>query len=216
MTTTTETQINDGDLVTITGYSTTDTTWEGRTGEAYDVTEGMASVKFTNGGYYAAGRFPQQFLVPAKADEPFTFADIQVGDTIRRTQTFKGGATEVREGTVTRTGSGYATTSDFSYILAYAGDTAKEEVTLELLNRPEPEPVKEVWELAKTGDRLVVKNGTGIIRVLTKQADGLWDCLLIRSYGSSTGITRPDDEVKGQLSNSAFSEDGSYEFFPAS
>ena len=143
---------------------------------------------------------------------PFTFADIQVGDTIRRTATFNG-ATEVREGVVGSKGSYYWANEQGNYILAYNTD-GKEGVTLELLNRPEPEPVKADWELAKTGDRLVVE-GKETTRILTKQADGLWDTLLIRTWSEpSRGIRRADKEVALAFKDPAFSKNGKYKFFP--
>lgn len=85
-----------------------------------------------------------------KIETPFTFKDIQVGDTIRRTATYKG-ATEVREGVVGTKGSYYFANEQGNYILAYDtdGTASITDVTLELLNRPEPEPVKEAWEDAK-------------------------------------------------------------------
>ena len=144
-------------------------------------------------------RISDQYL--ELVEDTFTFKDIQKGDTIRRTRKHKGGATEVREGVVGKKGSWYWATEDDQYILAYETDTAtnKEGVTLELVNRPEPEPTKEEWETAKPGDRLVVKNKEGVTRILTKQADGEWDALLIKPYGVSVGITRSDQSVKGQL-----------------
>lgn len=222
MTTTTETQFKVGDKVAV-DMDEPDYTWHGTEGIVKEVRgTRSARVEVTKVGTNHKNLLGKPLkvgdvhtLTALTVIPSFTFADIQVGDTIRRTQTFTGGATEVREGKVDHVKSWYVSAEGDNFIMAYDTDD-KPEVTLELLNRPEPEPVKADWELAKTGDRLVVKNGKGITRVLTKQVDGLWDCLVIRSYGSGTGITRPDDEVKGQLNNSAFSEDGSYEFFPAS
>jgi hypothetical protein len=76
----------------------------------------------------------------------FTFADIQVGDKIRRTYTRDTGTTEVREGVVAMKDDLYATdtnpgkTSAINYILAYQsdGDPDKPQVVLELLDRPKP------------------------------------------------------------------------------
>jgi len=103
---------------------------------------------------------------------PFTFSDIQVGDTIRRTQTFKGGAKEVREGTVEKKESWYVSTADYSYILAYEGDDYQTGATLELLNRPEPEPVKEVWEDAKVGDVFKRVNKSNGVSFFLREEEG--------------------------------------------
>ena len=150
-----------------------------------------------------------------KIEPPFTFADIQVGDTIRRTATYKG-ATEVREGVVGIKGSYYFANEQGNYILAYDtdGTSSITDVTLELLNRPEP--VKEAWETAKAGDRLVVKASNGATRVLTKQKSGEWDTLVITSYGSShIGFTRTDESLKEDLSSKSFSVDGNHQFVTA-
>ena len=70
-------------------------------------------------------------LVPS-----FKFSDIQVGDKIRRTRKYESGALEVREGTVGNRARDWVGQGNF--ILAYSSDDANEQVTLELLERPEP------------------------------------------------------------------------------
>lgn len=105
---------------------------------------------------------------------PFTFEDIQVGDTIRRTHNFKDGCVEVREGTVGNKKNWYVSNESGTYILAYDHDTKAEDTTLELLDRPEPEPepVKAVWEDAKPGDVFKRVNRSGGISFLLKEEEG--------------------------------------------
>lgn len=117
-----------------------------------------------------------------EAPKPFTFKDIQVGDTIRRTLTRKSGAKEVREGTVSQVASWYA--EDEGYLLAYDTDTAEaEDVTLELLNRPEPKPT--LLENTKKGDRLVLAKTSGHTKVYTKGKNDQWETLIIKPDGGS-------------------------------
>jgi hypothetical protein len=139
-----------GDKVTVKGWETTkNPAWEGRSGTVRTVSSDYAVVDFDDRSermYLSSGGFEFKYLVPA--EKKLTFEDIQKGDKIRRTETYKSGAKEVREGTVAHKGSWYA--EDENLMLAYDSDTGKATVTLELLERPEP--VKEVWEDAKAGD----------------------------------------------------------------
>lgn len=205
-----------GDRVTVKGYPSN--SWDGRTGVIDYVSYGEAIIDFEDDKQFKSGGFAFKYLVPAEKPKPFTFADIQVGDTIRRTQTLKGGAKEVREGVVGWKKSWYVATADDTYILAYdTDDTLKvKDVTLELLNRPEPELVKEAWETAQKGDRLVVKGQTGATRILTKQKSGSWETLVIPADGvSHIGFTRSDAEVKAQLATKSFNGVGEPKFIKA-
>lgn len=147
----------------------------------------------------------------------FTFKDIQVGDTVRRTRKYEDGSTEVYEGVITKKTAYYAENDNLT--VAYSSDDTREDgsVTLELVNRPEPEPepVKEAWETAKAGDRLVVK-GEGGTRILTKQENGEWETLIVTDGGSHTGFSRTDSALKVQLGRKDFNADGNHKFYPAS
>jgi hypothetical protein len=111
----------------------------------------------------------------------FTFADIQVGDKIRRTLTRETGTTEVREGVVTEKSSLYATdtsptkTAAISYILAYDsdGDPAKPQVVLELLDRPKPKHWTEAKPVGSVG---VYVEGT-FTKTYTKSGVNEWTVL---------------------------------------
>lgn len=130
-------------------------------------------------------------------ETPFTFKDIQKGDTIRRTATYKG-ATEVREGVVGSKGSYYWAAEQGNYILAYDTDDAPKDVTLELLNRPEPEPT--LLEGTKTGDQLVLTLHNGVSKVYTKKADGDWSTLVFKNGDySHIGFTWEQDNLERQV-----------------
>lgn len=111
-------------------------------------------------------------------ETPFTFKDIQEGDTIRRTHVHKDGAKDTREGVAAIKGAYYWATADGSFILAY--DSDNEGVTLELLNRPEPEPVKEVWEDAKVLTRQYAEFPKD---TFVREDDGSWTI----HYGQGDG-----------------------------
>lgn len=136
-------------------------------------------------------------------DSPFTFADIQVGDKIRRTYTRETGTTEVREGVVSRKDESVATDTSKpigSYILAYSsdGDPAKPQVKLELLERPEKE--LELWEDRKPGDKIVTYLSDGLDRIFTKREDGLWDTLVYTSGKKiGKGFPRADQDIAAYL-----------------
>lgn len=86
-------------------------------------------------------------LIEAK----FTFKDIQKGDTIRRTEKWDStGTVNAVEGVVTHVTNTQASTGE-GLLVGYYRDDENPHMTLELLSRPEPEPVKEAWETAKPG-----------------------------------------------------------------
>jgi hypothetical protein len=144
-------------------------------------------------------------LIPA--EPAFTFADIQVGDKIRRTLTRETGTTEVREGVVTNKSTLYATdttsgkTSTVNYILAYDsdGDPAKPQVVLELLERPEKE--LELWENREAGNKIVTYlKEDGLDRIFTKREDGMWDTLVYtRGKKLGKGFPRADEDIAAYL-----------------
>lgn len=116
--------------------------------------------------------------------QALTFGDIQVGDHIRRIFTFADGATDTREGVVSRHGSYYVET-EAQFILAYNTDD-KPEVILELLDRPEP--VKEVWEDAKVGDVFKRVNNGGEVGYVTRR-EGDWLAVYCNGDNSSFSLT---------------------------
>jgi hypothetical protein len=143
-------------------------------------------------------RLPDQSL--ELVEDTFTFTDIQVGDTIRRTQKH-GEATDTREGVVGRIGGWYAETKDGSFILAYDTDD-KPEVTLELLNRPEPEPT--LLEGTKAGDQLVLKLHNGATKVYTRDAEGEWKTLVFKNGAySHRGFTWDTEELEREATRAA-------------
>jgi len=178
-----------GDKVRVLSTGYTDKAWIGVEGivQGHGLYANQYKIKLTDPkatglavGYLANLGGKLELVEPS-----FTFADIQVGDTIRRTQTFKSGATEVREGTVGHKASWYAEDGS-DYILAYDTDD-KPEVTLELLNRPEPEPVKEVWEDAKVGDVFKRVNKNGKWSYFIHTGDG-WDVVYENGCYSKFGL----------------------------
>jgi hypothetical protein len=141
-------------------------------------------------------------LIPA--EPAFTFADIQVGDKIRRTLTRGTGTTEVREGTVTAKSEHYATDGGkgTGYILSYSsdGDPDKPQVVLELLDRPKPK-APELWENREAGNKIVTYvKGDGLDRIFTKREDGLWDTLVYTSGKKlGKGFPRADQDIAAYL-----------------
>lgn len=129
----------------------------------------------------------------------FTFADIQVGDKIRRTLTRPTGTTEVREGVVSDKDALYATDTDpgktaaTNYILAYDSDghPDKPQVKLELLERPEPPHWTESKPVGALG---VVSYGTST-KTLYKLGDDRWRVTYAttgNSYVQSNAYTERD------------------------
>lgn len=143
-----------------------------------------------NGNYHEVGTIYR--LVGLTKVEPFTYKDIQIGDTIRRTRTYKTGTTEVREGTVTTKGPDYF--GDSTTILAYSTDATNGAV-LELLERPEPKPEPKITDGTKAGDQIVVVRKVNT-KVYTKQGHDDWDTLiLVGNEKPNRGFRWTDDEV---------------------
>lgn len=205
------TKFNKGDKVRVTDTGYTDKQWIGIEGivQGPGRFDSQYEVKLTTS---PNPRFPVGYLANLGGslelvEPPFGFKDIQVGDTIRRTQKHSEGATEVREGTVSRV-SWYAEAK--GYILAYDTDTAgKENVTLELLNRPEPEPVKARWETAQKGDWLITEGKNGVKRVHTKKKDGDWASVILNRTldgKPSVGFTRSTESLRNFLKHQTIGE----------
>jgi hypothetical protein len=72
-------------------------------------------------------------------DKPFTYADIQDGDTIRRTESWESGSVRVYEGVVTKADNFRAFTRE-GFLVGYHQDDENPYMTLELVNRPETKP----------------------------------------------------------------------------
>jgi hypothetical protein len=132
--------------------------------------------------YYREADGSTGFCYPKRVKKVgFTFADIQVGDKIRRTLTRETGTTEVREGTVVELKRGFATDAistgqpGSSYILAYDsdGDPAKPQVVLELLDRPKPKHWTEAKPVGSVG---VYVEGT-FTKTYTKSGVNEWTVL---------------------------------------
>lgn len=121
--------------------------------------------------------------------DPYTFANVQVGDKIRRTYTFDKGATEVREGVVGRVFNSYkATDKSGELALAYDTDDTNVAVTLELLERPEPE---DVWKDAKAGDVFLREDAQGGTTTVARNGKG-W----LVTYGNERKVRYQQFEVK--------------------
>lgn len=187
-----------GDKVRVKGERYTDAAWIGVEG----IIEGMptgqsgnAKVKLTTatkpGGWnpqdvgYVA-RINLSALELVEEPKPFTYADIQAGDTIKRTRTHKSGTVETREGTVVKQSSGEDYWHDGGTILAYKSDDSMGEVTYELVNRPEPEPEPKLTDGTVKGDQIVVKNSAGHTKVYTRQENDRWTTLV---FSAGTGGT---------------------------
>lgn len=129
---------------------------------------------------------------------PITFAEIQKGDTIRRTLTKDNGSKVIKEGVVVDTSMHIIYDSNCETYLASHTDDGHSSVTLELLARPEPEPVKEpeIWENRAIGDQIVLEKGAGYsnwARIFTKIADDKWASLFVDNNGAiDKGYVRSD------------------------
>lgn len=194
-----------GDRVTVKGYSTDPySPWEGRTGTITKLGPlgGAATVDFSaDGKGYTKGGFNLKYLVLAEAEKTFGFSDIQKGDNIRRTRTHKSGATEVTEGVAEYKGSYYWDTEE-GVSLAFNGDTDDDQVTIELLERPEP-PKSKVTENRVAGDQIILwaKENGKINRIFTKLGNGNWSTVNIHTDGSGgVGFVRTNDGVEAFLS----------------
>lgn len=117
-------------------------------------------------------------------EQPYTFADIQVGDKIRRTLTRKNGSTHVSEGVVVSTDALSASDSE-GYKLAYGsdGNPFKGTVVLELLDRPKPKHWTETKPIGSVG---VILDGQ-FTKTITKVNEGEW-----RVYYSIDGFNYTD------------------------
>ena len=134
--------------------------------------------------------------------KPFTFADIQKGDKIRRTKVYGSGATEVREGVAETKGSYYWADETTNFILAYDPTSEFGDVTYELLERPEPPKEPELWENREPGDKLVsyFKNDGNVERIFTKTDAGTWDTIVMSTAGKlQKGFVRSDHELAAYL-----------------
>lgn len=176
-----------GDKVRVTKGAWTDPEWIGVEGIIEELPASAGSVvhkvKLTTSPKGKESRWPVGYIARlgnfelVEEPKPFTYADIQVGDTIKRTRTYKSGTVEVREGTVTAKESDYF--ADGVTVLAYESDDSKDTVTLELVSRPEPvKPEPELTDGTVKGDQIVIRNITGTVKVYTKQENGKWTTLV--------------------------------------
>lgn len=129
----------------------------------------------------------------------FTFADIQVGDRIRRTLTRPSGTTEVREGVVAQKSALYAMdttpgkTAAINYILAYDSDghPDKPQVVLELLDRPKP---KHWTETKPVGSVALHTHVSGpLVKTVKKVAEGTWE---VKYLSNNNTFVRTDEEIQ--------------------
>ena len=198
-----------GDWVTVKGWETGEfhePTWEGRTGKVYDAdSQDAVCVEFFDGKgapLYIKGGFEAKYLIPAEEPvKPFTFADIQVGDKIRRTETWDTGSVRVFEGVVTDLNDVRAYTKEH-LLVGYYQDGDDRHTVLELLERPEPPKVPELWEDREPGDKLVsyFKNDGNVERIFTKRDDGQWDTIVMSTAGKlQKGFARSDHELAAHL-----------------
>lgn len=193
-----EPTFKEGDRVTIKGFGSPGGNYEGKTGTIDHMYGGVNTARvLLEDSPHKEGTFNVKYLVPAEP-KPFTFEDIQAGDTIRRTAVGDG-YTEVREGVVCGLMKWYAYSKDNKYILAY--DKTSEimhDVTYELLNRPEPKPEPKLWENRKAGDQIIREAGNGNTHrtIFTKRADGIWNSFYLPvGKAPEKGYTWEDSEL---------------------
>lgn len=122
------------------------------------------------------------------AQKPFTFEDIQVGDTIRRTRIHAAGSKEVREGVANYKGAYYwADGITKGFILAYGGEPESDGVTYELLERPEPPH----WTESKPVGSIGI-GGKVYMKTVTKVEGDKWHVLYHDGtqnyFASSNGV----------------------------
>lgn len=143
-----------------------------------------------------------EHITKPKAAEVTTikYADIQVGDKIKRTRTYLSGAVEVREGVVKRKGDGYLS-DDSALILAYSEDDSKKGVVLELLERAEPKPEDRLVDGAKIGAQIVVTT-IGARKLYRKAKENLWETVVIKQGSVHIGFNWSDKEMKMHLEGS--------------
>lgn len=117
--------------------------------------------------------------------ETFTFKDIQEGDRIRRTYTYISGAAVSREGVVTDVDANRAQDTKTLLTLAFVSDDSNENVTLELVNRPEPVKEPKLWEDRAIGDKIIRKEATQLT-VFTKTDEDEWESLYLTNGTSKS------------------------------
>lgn len=201
---------NVGDKVRIHNRGSSDKSWHGTEGEVEGLPDGNPwggknyRVKLTKAtaphipdGYVASLSPGNLELIPEP--KPFGFEDIQKGDTVKRTYKQPDGTVMTREGVVSTINPLHRAVSQSGTTLAFSSDTGDKKVTLELLNRPEPEPVKEpeLWENRKAGDKIISYRTDGTLnRIFTKKDTGDWETLIMNDYNILVkGFTRSDNEV---------------------
>lgn len=197
----TVTKFNVGDKVKVLHYSTSTTgSPVGETGTVTSLKNGanFFRVQINKSSWLLAEDEIEPFTEP----KPFSFEGIQVGDTIRRTETWETGSVKVLEGVVTALSHTGASTKE-GLLIGWHKDSDNPHITLELLNRPEPVKEPELWEDRKTGDRIVTYFKDGALdRIFTKQEDGLWGTLVSKSgSGLGKGFARSDTELAKFLSD---------------
>lgn len=126
----------------------------------------------------------------------FLFADIQVGDTIRRTEKWDNtGTIRSTEGVVHLLGSVWATTREGITMGFFRDDLPNSHMTLELLNRPEPEPEPQITDGTKAGDKILAVVTGGIRKMYTKNAAGTWETLVITPSSVHAGFVWSDESL---------------------
>jgi hypothetical protein len=134
-----------------------------------DSSKGVTQLRLTTGvGRYRVGQevrlitknlelIKEELPNPWAPKPAFTFKDIQVGDKIRRTETWETGTYRTFEGVVTDLTSTGARTKE-GLLVGYYKDIESPHMKLELLDRPKP---KEIWENRKAGDKIKRKQCGG-------------------------------------------------------
>jgi hypothetical protein len=145
------------------------------------------------------GHLPEEQPAPAEL-ETIEFADIQVGDTIKRTKTSESGTVYTVVGVVAHKSSHYAEDEGYKHVLYSKYDDDDEEVTLKLVSRPEPELVvvePKITDNKPVGAQVVRKNN-GDNTVFTKKDEDLWSTLYLNKDGSvhASYMTWTDEEIQ--------------------
>jgi hypothetical protein len=175
-----------GDTVKVNGSKTTNATkWEGLEYIVTDVEPSdngdyqMVTGKVTCLNHFAAWTTPGstvRFKSTQLYPKPFTFADIKVGDKVRRTQTWADtGTVKITEGVVDTLTCSNAITKEWIEVGHSDDDKRPSDVTLELLERPEPH----FTETAEVGTRYRVRStfNDKVWFILTKRDNGSWERL---------------------------------------
>lgn len=154
----------------------------------FTVTEG--NDRYTKGDRISVTTKRCTLIEPAQ--KPFTFEDIQKGDTIRRTRIYAAGSKEVREGVANYKGAYYwADGITKGFILAYGGENESDDVTYELLERPEPPH----WTESKPVGSIGI-GGKAYMKTVTKVADDKWHVLY---HDGTQNYFAPSNGVAGHL-----------------